>query len=110
MTAGQTDADLHIIQRNECKSPRRRIRAGHRSFTIKTMDWYQIGFWIGLAVTATGFVVLALAGMSFRLRAYRNLPAWDGATRPLLKWGLLILFIGLLVFAPMLYHLYTAAS
>ncbi|WP_416174259.1 MAG: hypothetical protein ACFWT0_05865 [Bifidobacterium crudilactis] len=74
------------------------------------MDWYQIGFWIGLGVTVTGFIVLSLGSASFKLRAYRNLPAWDGATKPLLRWGMLILIMGLLIFVPVLYHLYMAAA
>jgi hypothetical protein len=80
------------------------------SLNIDVMDWYHIAFWIGLTITVVGFLLLSLSGMCFRLRAYRNLPAWDGATKPLLRWGLIILLIGLVIFTPTLYHLYMVAS
>ncbi|MCI1659848.1 hypothetical protein [Bifidobacterium psychraerophilum] len=81
-----------------------------RYHILGVMDYSHIAFWIGLVITGLGFLLLWAGGICFRWRAYRNLPAWDGATRPLLRWGLAVSVIGLAIFVPVLYHLYSVAS
>ena len=51
----------------------------------------------GLVSFFCGVFLLGLSGMVFRLRAFRNKPAWDGLTRPLLLLSLPFLLVGLVL-------------
>jgi hypothetical protein len=55
--------------------------------------------YVALAVFFIGAVLLGLCGISFRLRAITNKPAWNGATLPLLLMGLLFLVPGIILLA-----------
>ena len=43
---------------------------------------------VSIAVFGAGAALLALSGISFKLRALMNKPAWGGKTLPLLTIGL----------------------
>jgi uncharacterized integral membrane protein len=51
-------------------------------------------FTTSLIILGIGIVFLAMAGISFRLRAVFNKPAWNGATLPFLWIGLIFALIG----------------
>ncbi|MCH4209151.1 hypothetical protein [Bifidobacterium sp.] len=74
------------------------------------MDTILILFWAGTVVLALGFILLVSGGVSFQVRAIRNKPAWDGHTRTLLVWGIAIFIIGVVMSAPTIYLMYTAAA
>lgn len=50
---------------------------------------------IGTVLFGVGIVFAAACGMSFRLRAVLNKPAWNGPTLPLLVLALVTLIPGL---------------
>lgn len=74
------------------------------------MDILLILFWAGLIILAVGVLLLLAGGISFQGRAFKNKPAWEGRTRPLLIWGTITFIIGIIAFAPAIYLMYTSAS
>ena len=52
---------------------------------------------IAIVVFIVGLALLALSGLSFRIRAIANKPAWNGLTRPLLLFGLIIFAVCLVL-------------
>lgn len=76
---------------------------------LKHMDIVTTVFWIGLALTVLGMLLLMAGGASFQFRALSNKKPWDGHTRPLLRYGLITFIIGAIVFIPAVIHLYNAA-
>lgn len=55
---------------------------------------------IGAPLLVLGLVSFALSGATYRLRAMRSLPAWDGMTRPFLLLGTLMVTFGATVAMP----------
>lgn len=74
------------------------------------MDVFLILFWASLVIMAIGVLLLIAGGISFQWRALNNKPAWDGHTRPLLAWGIVVFIIGIIAFTPAVYHMYTAVA
>lgn len=50
-----------------------------------------------IIILFTGFALLAISAISFRIRALLNKKAWQGATLPFLWTGLLATAIGLIM-------------
>ncbi|MDR2381836.1 MAG: hypothetical protein LBE08_11830 [Bifidobacteriaceae bacterium] len=57
----------------------------------------DLGLLVSLAVFGVGVVLLAAAGIWFRLRAIANRKAWNGGTLPLALTGLVFAGIGLVL-------------
>lgn len=77
---------------------------------LKDMNIYDYLFWAGLVISIIGILLLMAGGVSFQGRALRNKPAWDGHTKPLLRWGMIILVIGMAALVPGVWHLYNLAA
>ncbi|KAJ51710.1 amino acid transporter [Clostridium tetanomorphum] len=54
-------------------------------------------FLFSIIVLFSGFLLMGISNASYRWRAFRNKPAWNGSTLPLLIIGLLLSIIGLIL-------------
>lgn len=52
---------------------------------------------IGIVIFGAGVVLDAIGGLSFRLRAVMNKPAWGGLTGKVLVPGIILTIIGLII-------------
>lgn len=54
-------------------------------------------FLLSVIILLIGFLFMGMSGASYRWRAFRNKPAWNGNTLVFLAIGLIFLIIGLIL-------------
>ena len=60
---------------------------------------------ISLVVLFIGIALIAIGGISFRVRAITNKPAWNGITKPFILVGIAIFIVGIVL----VYFAYSSA-